>query len=278
VTELLVWAHRGARSISGAANFPLELLTGKEIALSQSVPIVKISTLRRRVLYMSVFGGSALSMGEANASSRLAIVTTRAILVTIALVIGMADCAYARPIDPFGGNTVDVPQGPLVESWQTVYEELGGDHALLGACVDSTSTECGPPRTLWKIIAEAREQDGLALIGHINRTINLSITPFEPSEWLTAFDAINAEGDCKAYATAKYFALREVGIPADRVRIVIVHERDHVEDHMVVVVYQDDRWLILDNLTLALVQDTEESEYAPLYVLDDHGVRLFQNR
>jgi len=80
----------------------------------------------------------------------------------------------------------------------------------------------------------------------------------------------------RPYATAKYFALIEVGIPADRVRIVIVHQRNHVEDHMVVAIYQDDRWLILDDLTLALVQDTDESEYTPLFVLDNHGVRLFQ--
>ena len=213
-----------------------------------------------------------------NAPDRSAMIATRTILAAIALVIGVTDYAYARPIDPFGGNTVDVPQGPLVESWQTVYEELAGDHALLGACVDSTSSECGPSRTLWKIIAEARNQERLALIGHINRSIDLSITPFEPSEWLTALDAINAEGDCKAYATAKYFALREVGIAADRVRLVIVHERNHVEDHMVVAVYQDDRWLILDNLTLVIVPDTDESRYAPLFVLDDHGVRQVRTR
>jgi len=69
-----------------------------------------------------------------------------------------------------------------------------------------------------------------------------------------------------------------VGIAADRIRLVIVHQRNHVEDHMVVAVYQGGRWLILDNLTLALVQDTDEAEYTPLYVLDDHGVRLFQPR
>src|SRR5271154_6154344 len=204
--------------------------------------------------------------------------TTRTILAVIVLVIGMTDYIQARPVDPFDGNTVDVPQGPLVESWGTVYEELGGDHALLGACVDSTSTECGPSRTLWGIIAEARDQEGLAIIGHINRTIDLSITPFEPSEWLTALDAINAEGDCKAYATAKYFALIEVGVAADRIRLVIVHQHNHVEDHMVVAVYQDDRWLILDDLTLALVPDADKSEYAPLFVLDNRGVRLFKAR
>jgi predicted transglutaminase-like cysteine proteinase len=198
----------------------------------------------------------------------------RAIPAVIALVIGITDYDYPRPSDPFGGNTIDVQQGPLVDSWRAIYEELAGDHALLGACVDSMSAECGPSRTLWQIIAEAREHQGLALIGHINRAIDLSISPFEPSEWLTALDAINAEGDCKAYATAKYFALREVGVAADHVRLVIVHERDHVEDHMVVAVYQDRRWLILDDLTLALVEDTDESEYAPRFVLDDRGVRM----
>ena len=201
---------------------------------------------------------------------------TRATLAAIAIVIGMTDCVYARPADPFGGNTVDVPQGPVVESWRAVYAELGGDHALLGACVDSMSTECGPPRTLWEIIAEARDQTGSALIGHLNRTINLSITPFEPIEWLTALDAIKAEGDCKAYATAKYFALIEAGITADRVPLVIVHEHSHAEDHIIVAAYQDDRWLILENLALTLVQDTDELGYAPLFVLDDHGVRHFQ--
>jgi len=196
----------------------------------------------------------------------------RTILVAIGLVLGTTDYDYARP------NTVDVRQGPLVEKWRAVYDKLDGDHALLGACVDSTSTACGPSRTLWEIIAEAREQEGLALIGHINRAINLSITPVEPSEWTTALQVIDADGDCKAYATAKYFALREVGIPAERIRLVIVHERNRVDDHIVVAVYQDDRWLILDNLNFALVQDTDELNYAPLFVLDDHGVRQVQTR
>ena len=196
--------------------------------------------------------------------------------VAMILLIGMTYSVWARPIDPFGGNTVDVPEGPLVETWYNVYEELGGDHALLGACVGSTWIGCGPSHTLSEIVAEARSQEGLAVIGHLNRTINLSITPFEPSEWLTALDAINSEGDCKAYATAKYFALIEVGIAADRVRLVIVRERNHPETHIVVAVFQNNGWLILDNLTMALVLDADESQYTPLFVLDDRGVRQFQ--
>ena len=131
---------------------------------------------------------------------------------------------------------------------------------------------------MWEIIADARDQAGLAQLGHINRAINLSITPVESIEWLTALAAIDADGDCRAYATAKYFALRELGVPSDRIRLVIVHERNRVDDHIVVAVYQDGRWLILDNLTLAIVQDTDESRYAPLFVLDNQGVRQVRTR
>jgi predicted transglutaminase-like cysteine proteinase len=83
--------------------------------------------------------------------------------------------------------------------------------------------------------------------------------------------SINADGDCKAYATAKFFALMEAGVALDRVRLVVVHQRGHIEDHIVVAVWLN-RWLILDNATLIMMPD-EQSRYSPLYVLDLHGVR-----
>jgi predicted transglutaminase-like cysteine proteinase len=79
---------------------------------------------------------------------------------------------------------------------------------------------------------------GPCRVGHINRAINLAIK-WVPSAWQSALDAINADGDCKAYATAKYFALIEAGFAPNRVRLVIVHENSHPEDHMVVAVWVD---------------------------------------
>ena len=43
---------------------------------------------------------------------------------------------------------------------------------------------------------------------------------------------------------------------------------------MVVAALWQDHWFILDNLTLMLVPD-EASEYVPLLVLDDKGVRSY---
>jgi predicted transglutaminase-like cysteine proteinase len=161
-----------------------------------------------------------------------------------ALVFSTSD----RLADPYGDETVYMAYGPLASNWRKVLNKLAGDDALLGACVDSNKLECAPARQLWAIIADAKAQQGLALVGHINRAINLAITPVAPSPWLSAVEAINTDGDCKAYATAKFFALMEAGVALDRVRLVVVHQSGHVEDHIVVAVWLN-RWLILDNAT-----------------------------
>lgn len=178
--------------------------------------------------------------------------------------------------DPFGGDTFALTAAPLVEAWANVRGELTGDHAVIGACIDSTTASCAQARTMWKIISEANEQTSeRAMIGHVNRAINLAIVSFEPSEWLTGLDAMTGAGDCQAYATAKYFALREAGIAANRLRLVVVHERGHAENHMVTAVYSDG-WLVLDNQTMALVPDRADIRYTALFVLDEDSVRAYR--
>jgi hypothetical protein len=44
---------------------------------------------------------------------------------------------------------------------------------------------------------------------------------------------------------------------------------------MVVSVYDDGQWLLLDNLTMRLVKDTDRKSYVPMYVLDETGVRRY---
>jgi predicted transglutaminase-like cysteine proteinase len=75
----------------------------------------------------------------------------------------------------------------------------------------------------------------------------------------------------------KYFVLRELGIPASHVRLLIVHAHHRNENHMVVAVYLEGQWLILDNLTLALLRDNDEVGFTPLFVLDNSGVRLIRS-
>jgi hypothetical protein len=54
-----------------------------------------------------------------------------------------------------------------------------------------------------------------------------------------------------------------------------VHDRRHSWDHMVAAVYQDDEWLILDNLTTVLLRDSEKRDYEPTVILDYKSIRRY---
>ena len=199
----------------------------------------------------------------------------RSTLIVATLVVALSvtcsgQCAASS--DPFGNQTVQVAYSPLVEEWFAIIRKLDRGHTLLAVCVDSTVTGCAAARQLHDIVEDAKAQNGLALIGHINRAVNFVIKPVTPSGWLSPLEAINSGGDCKAFSIAKYFALLEAGIAADHLRLVIVHARSG--NHMVVAALWQDRWFILDNLTLVLVPDAL-SDYVPLLVLDDKGVRSY---
>jgi hypothetical protein len=45
--------------------------------------------------------------------------------------------------------------------------------------------------------------------------------------------------------------------------------------HLVAAVYQNQEWLILDNLTNLLLRDSEKRDYEPTAILDYKGVRRY---
>lgn len=94
--------------------------------------------------------------------------------------------------------------------------------------------------------------------------------------WMSALDILKlGSGDCKDYAIAKYAALLRAGISPDQLGLIIVHNSARKEDHMVVSVYEGGQWLLLDNLTMTLVKDTDRTGYVPMFVLDETGVRRY---
>jgi predicted transglutaminase-like cysteine proteinase len=87
--------------------------------------------------------------------------------------------------------------------------------------------------------------------------------------------SVHTVGNCTAYAIAKYAALRDAGIAADELRLIIVRIKSLRRTHMVVTVRNFGRWIILDNRSMALVESSELPDYLPLFTLDHRGVRQF---
>src|SRR5262249_8192303 len=202
-----------------------------------------------------------------------------AVLATaVAIVIGFAAsaCDDDRPSDPFGNHTIELnSDAPLFPIWELLRNEVVLDKVQARLCRDSSDIACAGVSALVKIVEEARQNQGKALLGHLNRSINLLIKA-APGEWTGPLDAIAmAHGDCKSYSIAKYAAARMAGISPGHVRLVIVHNRRRSEDHMVAVVHQNGEWVILDNLTNLLLRDSDQKDYEPTAVMDYIGVRSY---
>ena len=203
-----------------------------------------------------------------------------AILATVvAVVVGFALPAAAeeRPSDPFGGHTIEMNnrESAFVGIWESLRHQMHLEKAYFYECLQSKDDPCPLIPALVQKLDEIRQYRGEALLGHLNISINLMIKA-APADWVGPLEAITMrKGDCKSYSLAKYAAAQEVGISADHVRLVLVHHRARSDNHIVVAVYQDGEWLILDNLTNVLARDWERTDYEPLAVLDYKGARRY---
>src|SRR5215831_10276978 len=225
--------------------------------------------LTAAILAASISGLSALAQTN---------MQIKVFVTVVAIVIGfqLPTSAEDRPSDPFGNHTIEVNKdGLLFTIWESLRDQVLLDRTRFHSCIESAKSACPEVSTLLKVVEEARQYQGKALLGHLNRSINLLIKA-ALGDWTGPLEAIAMRnGDCKAYSIAKYAAVRAAGISPDQVRLVIVHDRPRGEDHMVAAVYQDKEWLILDNLTLLLVRDSEKKDYEPTAVLDYQGVRRY---
>lgn len=93
--------------------------------------------------------------------------------------------------------------------------------------------------------------------------------------WATPQEMLERGGDCEDFATAKYFALRQLGFAAADLRIAVVWDSVDREQHAVLLARAGDRTLVLDNkradpAPLAAVAD----RYQLLYALDDGRISL----
>ena len=199
--------------------------------------------------------------------------TVVAVLVGFALPVS----ADERPSDPFGNDTIEInsKEAPLVKIWESLRHQMHLEKAYFYECLQSTDDPCPLVPAIAQKLDEIRQYRGEALLGHLNISINLMIKP-APGNWVGPLEAVTMKnGDCKSYSLAKYAAAQEVGISPDHVRLVIVHLRARNEDHMVVAVFQDGEWFILDNRTNVLDRDWEKADYEPLAILDYKGVRRY---
>ena len=252
-------------------------MLGDRMQKSASFPIVQpkcLATTAAEPVWLTFQRFRSVIMWTPSLMKKRAKMWIAPFVVLLAIAAGLVVPAAAndRPSGPFGGHTRELKKDdPVVKIWDLLRDKMLIEKGYFHRCLESNN--CPPIRALEQGLDKIRQYQGKALLGHLNIAVNLMITP-APSDWTTPLKAIAIKnGDCKSYSIAKYAGAQELGIPADHVRLVIVRSLRRSEEHMVVAVYQDGEWFILDNLTNMLVRDWESKDYEPLAVLDYKGVR-----
>jgi predicted transglutaminase-like cysteine proteinase len=167
-----------------------------------------------------------------------------------------------------------------------VQAKLDAEQRIIAACRDDRAHCTSKAAIIFLAIVDAaREREGLARLGEINRAVNLAIRPMsdlanygEVDVWSSPLATLaRGAGDCEDYAIAKMAALKAAGVPSEDLRLVILHDSAHGEDHAVLAVRLDGRWLVLDNRMLVMRADNQITNYQPTFVADDAGVRAYRN-
>jgi predicted transglutaminase-like cysteine proteinase len=168
--------------------------------------------------------------------------------------------------------------------WAELQTRILANKETLAGC-RSGDRPCTPAaRRFLSIVELAKQRQGRARLGEINRAINLSIRPMSDlaqygveDYWASPLESLGSgAGDCEDYAIAKYVALEELEFSSDDLQLEIVRDVEHQATHAVVAVRYKNEWIILDNRTLMMV-NADESPYYYLFALDHRGVRTFES-
>ena len=140
----------------------------------------------------------------------------------------------------------------------------------------------------WKnLVRYAKQSDAMerlrAVNGYFNqwRPKNDEDTWNTPEYWAAPGEFIAQRGgDCEDYAIAKYFALRFLGVAADRLRIVVVQRKDEhgayaAQLHAVLAARANGGWFVLDNNARPKNNIFPHTQYRgrfePLYSVNENG-------
>lgn len=99
--------------------------------------------------------------------------------------------------------------------------------------------------------------------------------------WATPVEAlVKGAADCEDYALAKYFSLRQLGVPASKLRITYVKALRLNQAHMVLTYYSSPKAepLVLDNLINEILPARQRDDLLPVYAFNAEGVYLVKQQ
>ncbi len=140
-------------------------------------------------------------------------------------------------------------------------------------CDDDECTTDG-----WQdLLDDLRDKDRLTQIKEVNRYFNglryiIDMKNWGVEDyWATPYQFLKMDGDCEDYAIAKFMALKALGIPPEDMRVLALRDLNLNVGHAVLIVYDGDTPLLLDNQIKTVVPANTVKHYMPIFSLSETG-------
>ncbi len=89
--------------------------------------------------------------------------------------------------------------------------------------------------------------------------------------WAIPREFLQLGGDCEDFAIIKYFSLRQLGFPAENLRITIVQDTNLRIPHAILAVHLRDDIAILDNQIPEVISHRSVAHYVPVFSLNERN-------
>ena len=206
----------------------------------------------------------------------------RVILVSLAIVgfmLAGSPPAMAAGISTVF-NTIEVraDQQLALPQWQQVTARALAEHPFYQMCAIASSNCPSRAGIAWQtLLADLAGKDRLDQVRAVNLFANRVRYRSDQEAWgrsdywATPLEFLGRAGDCEDYAILKYYSLRQLGVPARDMRMVVVQDTVRKLAHAVLVVMVEGHVLVLDNLTNAIMPQERTPQYVPYYSVNEEA-------
>ena len=134
---------------------------------------------------------------------------------------------------------------------------------------------------LYQDLQDESEDEQLRAVNHFfNKYVNYFSDQKhwgQKDYWATPYESLTTHGgDCEDYVIAKYYTLKELGVPVDKLRITYVKAKRINQAHMVLTYFPtaDAIPLVLDNLISKIFRADRRKDLEPVYSFNASGMWL----
>lgn len=194
----------------------------------------------------------------------------RRFLLAALLVFTGSSAALAGP-ELQGSSLENLPQ------WQRIVAEFNSEIPVYDRCGIAGGDCPWKSVAAWQnLIIESRTLPVRQRLENVNLWFNKKIPYKEDSivygerdRWASLRDFLEKSGDCEDFAIAKYITLRQSGVPADAMQIVMVYDPAGAADHAILAVQYDAQIFVLDNRHDSIVPDERGHAYRPYFSFNE---------